>query len=207
MDTSTPIDYDPLSAVAFAGFLWWESKAPQPIIPVRLLFTRTVLSACLCNLMSTMAVLAGIFYLPLYLQVLGDTATGAGLKILPSPIGISVGSLSAGYIMKRTGRYVKLGIGSLLIMNLGVIIFTIQTQYTPLWITSVAIFFVGTGYGAMLTTTLLACISAVDHSQQAVITSATCKHLPVVATSLFRRVVALTLCVSPQILHEAWAGQ
>ncbi|PTB78497.1 hypothetical protein M440DRAFT_1390158 [Trichoderma longibrachiatum ATCC 18648] len=36
-----------------------------------------------------------------------------------------------------------------------------------------AFFLVGGGYGAMLTSTLLACIAAVDHSQQAVITSAT----------------------------------
>lgn len=168
-----PLTTIPLSAVTFVGFLYWESKARQPIIPVKLLLDRTVLSACLCNLLGSMVVMAGIFYVPLYLQVLGSSATKAGLQLLPSPIGVSVGSVFAGVTMKRTGKYVKLGIGSLLTLVLGIVLFVIQNEHSPMWLTSIAFFFVGAGYGGLLTTTLLACIAAVDHSQQAVITSAT----------------------------------
>ncbi|PTB69581.1 MFS general substrate transporter [Trichoderma citrinoviride] len=168
-----PLATIPLSLVAFAGFLWWESRATQPIIPVRLLLDRTLLSACMCNFLSTMVVMAGIFYVPLYLQVRGDSPTVSGLKLLPSPLGVSICSVGAGYIMKKTGRYVGLGIGSLLVLISGIVIFTTQTESTPAWVTMLAFFLVGGGYGAMLTTTLLACIAAVDHSQQAVITSAT----------------------------------
>lgn len=170
-----PLTTIPLSVVTFGGFLLWESKARQPIIPVKLLLDRTVLGACLCNLLCSMVVMAGLFYVPLYLQVLGNTATEAGLQILPSPVGISIGSVGAGYLMKKTGKYVKLGIGSMLAIVLGVVLFTAQNEHSSLWLTRFAFFFVGGGYGAMLTTTLLACIAAVDHSQQAVITSATCK--------------------------------
>ncbi|GJN75509.1 MFS multidrug transporter [Purpureocillium lilacinum] len=163
----------PLSVVTFLGFLWWESKARQPIIPVRLLAERTVLAACFCNLLATMVVIAGLFYVPLYLQVLGFSATDAGVKILPSPVGVSICSIGAGYLMKRTGRYVGLGITALLMVILGIVFFTMQGRDSPVWLTGVAFFFVGGGYGAMLTITLLACIAAVAHSQQAVITSAT----------------------------------
>ncbi|KAK7416826.1 hypothetical protein QQZ08_011877 [Neonectria magnoliae] len=168
-----PLTTIPLAVVTFGGFLFWENRVTQPIIPVRLLLDRTVLAACLCNLLGTMVVMAGLFYVPLYLQVLGRSATQAGVQLLPSPIGVSVGSLSAGYVMTRTGRYVKLGICSLLTLVVGVALFTGQNQHSPVWLPSLAFFFVGSGYGAMLTTTLLACIAAVDHSQQAVITSAT----------------------------------
>ncbi|RFU73360.1 mfs multidrug transporter [Trichoderma arundinaceum] len=168
-----PLTTIPLSIVAFISFLWWESRAVQPIIPVRLLLDRTLLSACLCNFLSTMVALSGVFYVPLYLQVRGDSPTMAGLKILPSPVGISICSVGAGYIMKKTGRYVWLGISSLLMMISGILIFTTQTETSPGWVTMSAFFLTGGGYGAMLTTTLLACIAAVDHSQQAVITSAT----------------------------------
>ncbi|KAK7408017.1 hypothetical protein QQX98_009840 [Neonectria punicea] len=168
-----PLTTIPLAVVTFAGFLFWENRVTQPIIPVRLLLDRTVLAACLCNLLGTMVVLAGLFYVPLYLQVLGRSATQAGVQLLPSPIGVSVGSLSAGYVMTRTGRYVKLGICSLLTLVVGVALFTRQNEHSPVWLPSLAFFFAGSGYGAMLTTTLLACIAAVDHSQQAVITSAT----------------------------------
>jgi MFS family permease len=179
-----PLTTIPLSIAAFVGFLWWESKASQPIIPVRLLLDRTVLSACLCNLLATMVIMQGIFYVPLYLQVRGDTPTAAGLKILPSPIGISIGSLGAGYFMKKTGRYVGLGIGGMSTIVCGVAIFTTQGDSTSGWVTMAAFFLTGGGYGAVLTTTLLACIAAVDHSQQAVITSATCKLFPPSPTSL-----------------------
>ncbi|KAL6878972.1 MFS general substrate transporter [Trichoderma novae-zelandiae] len=168
-----PLTTIPLSIVAFVGFLWWESKATQPIIPVRLLLDRTLLSACMSNFLTTMVVMAGIFYVPLYLQVRGDSPTVSGLKLLPSPVGVSICSVGAGYIMKKTGRYVGLGIASLLMIISGIFIFTTQNESTPAWATMSAFFLVGGGYGAMLTTTLLACIAAVDHSQQAVITSAT----------------------------------
>ncbi|RDA84099.1 hypothetical protein CP532_1469 [Ophiocordyceps camponoti-leonardi (nom. inval.)] len=168
-----PLVTIPLSLVVFAGFLWWEGRARQPIIPVRLLMTRTVLAACVCNLLCTMVVMAGIFHVPLYLQVLGDSPTGAGLKMLPSPLGVSIFSVAAGYLMKRTGRYYWLGISGMLVFIMGVVIFTLQGKNQPLWQSSVAFFFVGGGYGAMLTVTLLACVAAVDHSQQAVVTSGT----------------------------------
>jgi MFS family permease len=170
-----PLTTIPLSVVTFALFIWWESRVVQPIIPVRLLATRTVLAACFCNLFCTMVVLCGIFYVPLYLQVTGDSATTAGLKMLPSPVGIAIGSVTAGFIMRKTGRYTKLGIITVFSIVVGVILFNFQNEHSPVWLSSVAFFFVGSGYGAMLTTTMVGCIAAVDHSQQAVVTSATCK--------------------------------
>ncbi|KAL7937155.1 major facilitator superfamily domain-containing protein [Trichoderma chlorosporum] len=168
-----PLTTIPLSIAAFGGFIWWESRAMQPIIPVRLLLARTPFFACCCNFLATMVVLSGIFYVPLYLQVRGDSPTVAGLKMLPSPVGISICSVGSGYIMKKTGRYVRLGMSCVLMVICGILIFTRQNEASPGWMTMVAFFLVGGGYGAMLTTTLLACISSVDHSQQAVVTSAT----------------------------------
>ncbi|OAA36270.1 Major facilitator superfamily domain, general substrate transporter [Metarhizium rileyi] len=168
-----PLTTLPLSIVAFAGFLWWESRARQPIIPVRLLVSRTVLAACCTNLLATMVVLTLIFYVPMYLQVLGESATDAGLRILPSPVGVSISSVLAGYIMKRTGRFVTLGASSIVVISTGIVLLTLMGRDSSVWLSSAAFFFIGGGYGAMLTTTLLACIAAVDHSQQAVVTSAT----------------------------------
>lgn len=170
-----PLTTIPLSVVIFGLFIYWESRARQPIIPVRLLLDRTVLTACLCNLLGTMVVISGLFYVPLYLQVLGSSATKAGVQILPSSVGVSIGSLVSGFFMRRTGRYTKLGIAGVLTLVIGVVLFTVQDEHSPSWLTPIAFFLVGSGYGSMLTTTLLACIAAVDHSQQAVITSATCK--------------------------------
>ncbi|KAG6103457.1 hypothetical protein E4U14_006250 [Claviceps sp. LM454 group G7] len=168
-----PLTTIPLSIVLFVVFLWWEGRARQPIIPVRLLMSRTVLAACSANLLSTMVVLTLLFYVPLYMQVMGDSATDAGLRLLPSPVGVSVMSVLAGYMMKRTGRFVTLGILSMITIITGIIFFTLMGRTSSIWLTSAAFFLVGGGYGALLTTTLLACIAAVDHPHQAVVTSAT----------------------------------
>ncbi|PKS07999.1 hypothetical protein jhhlp_006611 [Lomentospora prolificans] len=168
-----PITATSVSVVLFAGFWVWESRARQPIIPVRLLLNRTVLSACITNLVCSMALYMAIFYVPLYLQVRGYSATDAGLAILASPIGISVFSLSAGLIMKHTGQYQRLAVADLCIFVVGMAVLTTLDENSPLRVVPSTFFFTGGSYGGMLTITLLACIAAVDHSQQAVITSAT----------------------------------
>lgn len=169
-----PLTAIPLSILILITFLWWETKAVQPIIPVRILLNRTILSAALTNFLCDMLIMAAIFHVPLFLQVSGDSATVAGRKILPSPIGDSLGALGAGFYMRRTGKYLGLGILSVVLMALGTVLFALQSNISPAWYTSVGFFFLGSGYGAMLTTTQVACVAAVDHSQQAVAMSAVC---------------------------------
>ncbi|AEO62765.1 uncharacterized protein THITE_2107320 [Thermothielavioides terrestris NRRL 8126] len=163
----------PLGIVMLVVLVWWESRAKQPIIPVRLLLDRTVLTACITNFLGTMVVMMTTFYVPLYVQVLGFTATQAGLRVLASSFGVSVSSIGCGLIMKRTGKYVGLGVAVLLIYTFAMCLVATLDEDAPNWVPFVAMALVGGGYGGMLTVTLLACIAAVDHAHQAVITSAT----------------------------------
>lgn len=114
-----------------------------------------------------------MYYVPLYLQVLGHSATQAGLRILASSLGVSVSSIGCGYIMKKTGKYVGLGIGVLVVYTIATALLVMLDAEAPGWVPFVAMALLGAAYGGMLTITLLACIAAVDHSHQAVITSAT----------------------------------
>ncbi|RYO87965.1 hypothetical protein DL766_007773 [Monosporascus sp. MC13-8B] len=168
-----PLTTLPLSLVALVGFVIRESRARQPVIPVRLLLDRTVFAACMTNLLCSMVNMAILFYAPIYLQTRGSSATEAGLVILFGPVGISVCSIGSGLIMKRTGRYIALGIASVLLMLACVVLLTTLDEGSPKWLLMVGFLLLGSGQGAMLTVTLLACLAAVDHSQQAVITSAT----------------------------------
>lgn len=172
-----------LSLVAFLAFVYCESRASQPIIPVRLLVNRTILAACIANLVCTMVVLTGVFYVPLYYQVLGHSASQAGLYLLFSPLGVSFASVGTGLIMKRTGRYFVLGVSVVAVFLLGTFLLTRLSATSPVWLGPVALLCTGSGYGAMLTVTLLACIAAVDHAHQAVVTSATYAFRSVGATS------------------------
>lgn len=159
-----------LSVLLFVAFICWERTARQPVLPVSLLVDRTVLTSCLASVFC-----AGNFYIPLYLQVRGDSATPAGLKILPASLGTSFGALGSGYLVKRTDQYVWLARGSVAALLLGVTMFTLQDQATSTWWTCVAFFIVGAGYNSVFTITQVACLAAVENSYQAVVTSSTCK--------------------------------
>ncbi|KAM0722824.1 hypothetical protein Q7P37_002266 [Cladosporium fusiforme] len=168
-----PLTTLPLSAIAFAAFIWWEGRVEQPVIPVRLLKDRTVFAACAASFFISMILMTTTFYLPLYLQVvLGDSTTTAGMKFLSSPLGGSFGALGTGYAMARTGKYMHFGISGALALTMGTTLVAFQNESSPTYLTCIALFFVGGGFSAVLTTATVACLAAVDHSQQALITSA-----------------------------------
>lgn len=172
----------PLAFVLLLGFIFWESRNAQPIIPVRLLVHRTVFTACVTNLVCTMSNTILLFYVPIYLQVLGYSPTQSGFRILFGSLGASIGSIGCGLIMKKTGKYLTLGICVLISFVVGCAMFSTLDANSPVWVPFPAFALIGAGYGGMLTVTLLACIAAVEHSQQAVITSATYAFRSVGAT-------------------------
>ncbi|KAF2091338.1 MFS general substrate transporter, partial [Saccharata proteae CBS 121410] len=164
----------PLSAAFLLAFIFIEDRvAKEPIIPVRLLLHRTVWTACLTNWFTTMSIFAILYYGPIYFQVRGLSATQAGVRIIPQSIGTALGSVGVGLITKATGKYwwLNVGIEATLVLAVGLIAGTFD-ENTKDWPPFIYFFLCGVGYGGMLTTTLLALISAVDHVHQAVITSA-----------------------------------
>lgn len=163
----------PLSVVFLGIFIYVEARvASEPVIPVKLLLDRTVGAACLTNWFTTMAVFGLLFYLPLYFQVQGLSATAAGVRLIPQALGTSIGSLGCGLIMGANGRYKRLNyIVMALLVASGALVCTLDFS-TPAWVPFIYFFLLGTAYGSMLTITLVALISAVDHQHHAVVTSA-----------------------------------
>ena len=162
-----------LSIISLIGFIYVEANhATEPVIPVRLLVDRTVLAACFTNWFTTMATFAIFFYGPIYFQVKGLSTTQAGARLVPQSLGMAVGSVGSGLVMRWTGRYYYLVVAIMLLFIAANAIIVGYTLTTPLWVTVVSLFMAGTAYSGMLTTTLLALISAVEHQHQAVITSA-----------------------------------
>ena len=163
----------PISGVLLALFIYIEAfYATEPIIPVRLLLNRTILSACLCNWFVTMSCFGLLFYGPIYFQVRGMSATDAGIRMIPQSVGVAIGSVSCGAIMRKIGKYYMLNIAvqSIFVLSLALIC-TFDLQ-TPVWPPFIYFFLTGIGYSGMLTVTLLALIAAIEHQHQAVITSA-----------------------------------
>ncbi|KAL8744874.1 MAG: hypothetical protein Q9184_007942, partial [Pyrenodesmia sp. 2 TL-2023] len=151
----------PLSAVSLCLFVYIEAYyASDPVIPVRLLLDRTVLSACLTNWFDSMCQFAIIFYGPIYFQVKGLSTTAAGARLIPQSVGLGIGSVGSGLIMRATGRYYLLSMVSQFIILGALVIFATFNLATPSWASFLAFFLIGLGYAAMLTITLLALIAA-----------------------------------------------
>lgn len=163
----------PLSVVSLAVFIHIEANvASKPVIPVRLLLNRTVFSACLTNWFTTMSVFGLLFYLPLFFQVQGFSATAAGVRLIPQAIGTSIGSLGFGILMRATGRYKVFNYISMALQVSSTALICTLGVSTPPWLPFLYFFLMGAAYGSMLTITLVALISAVDHEHHAVVTSA-----------------------------------
>ncbi|KAJ5895020.1 hypothetical protein N7495_006711 [Penicillium taxi] len=96
-----------ISAFMFVLFILVEVYiAAEPFAPGHIIFNRTFFALYACNFFSFGGWMAAMFYIPLYFQATdGVSATVAGLRLLPSILAGVSGSLFAGFVMKRTGRY------------------------------------------------------------------------------------------------------
>ncbi|MFI9834822.1 MDR family MFS transporter [Streptomyces sp. NPDC051913] len=87
-------------------FLYVETKASEPIIPLRLFRNRTITLASLASLFSGVALFAGTVFFSQYFQLArGDSPTKSGLMTIPFIAGLFIASTVSGRIITRTGRW------------------------------------------------------------------------------------------------------
>lgn len=162
-----------LSVISFALFIYVEMyHAAEAILPLHLMLNRTVISACMTNWFGGMNYFSILFYGPIYFQVTGLSATQAGLRLVPSSVGLLLGSITTGVIMRLTGRYYVLNVVTQIIRLISLLIISNFTLTSRTWESILSFFLLGLGYSGMLTVLLSAVLSAVDQQYQAVTTSA-----------------------------------
>ncbi|KZT26422.1 MFS general substrate transporter [Neolentinus lepideus HHB14362 ss-1] len=91
----------------------------SPIIPPRLFKTRTTAVILVSVFIHALAFFAGAYYLPLFYQVLGSSATLAGVRMLPYSLVSSLVSAAGGVIVTRWERYRPIIWFSWAVMTLG----------------------------------------------------------------------------------------
>ncbi len=143
--------------VLIALFLWWETKAAEPILPLRL-FRNRVFSVANVLAFSTATVMFGaLIFLPQYFQRVREISpTFAGLRLVPMLAGMLLTSIGSGQLISRIGRYkifVNVGTG---ILTLGLFWMTLIEIDTSGWVLSAMLFVLGSGLGLFMQTLLLA---------------------------------------------------
>ncbi|WP_203590715.1 MDR family MFS transporter [Streptomyces sp. SID13031] len=179
----------PLIWVSFAGthFAWWswetgaylggaallallavvvETRASEPLVPMGVVRERTTALAILASLAVGIAMFGSAVFLGQYFQVArGYSATEAGLLTIPMMFGSFLGSVGAGQLISRFGkwkRYLVLG-GLFLAAGLGVL-GTID-HLSPYWYVGLGMLSMGIGMGMMMQNLVLAVQNTVDVSE------------------------------------------
>ncbi|KAJ4487828.1 MFS amino acid permease [Lentinula aciculospora] len=75
------------------------------ILPPRLFKTRTTSIVLLSTFLHALSFFQGAYYLPLYYQILGASATGSGVRMLPFSLGSALTSAISGVVVSKTREY------------------------------------------------------------------------------------------------------
>ncbi|KAJ5106076.1 hypothetical protein NUU61_003423 [Penicillium alfredii] len=164
-----------LSLLCFAGFLVIESRwTAEPVIPVGLLRTRSVLLTCLAGLGLMMARWAVLFYSPVYaMAVRGWSPASAGLILVPTNAGFGLGGVLVGWLHIRKARsYYGFCLLFFLLFVLAVLTLSLlSTPQSPTAAYLLALFLNGLFAGAVINYTLSHLLYLTSPSMQYIVSA------------------------------------
>jgi EmrB/QacA subfamily drug resistance transporter len=114
-----------------AAFGLWESRAESPMLRLTFFRNITFTGANLVGLIISFGFFGMLFFLALFMQnVQGYSATGAGIRQLPTTIAVMVFAILSGRIAGRIGARIPITIGMFLV-GAGLLAFTMVQAITP----------------------------------------------------------------------------
>lgn len=162
-----------LSAVGLAAFLFVERRAPEPIVDPRLFRGRTFALVNAAVFVINASFLGAVVFLPLFMvNVVGLSATSAGLTLTPLTLGVMVGNVLCGQLVAKLGRYKGLMLGSLAVLaaSFTLVAFSLTPESSQTEVT-VKMVLVGLGIGPTFPLYTVAIQNAVPPRQLGVTTA------------------------------------
>ncbi|RKP34581.1 major facilitator superfamily domain-containing protein [Dimargaris cristalligena] len=146
--------------------------ASEPIIPMELFRFRNV---CICYtsvFFLGIGIMGAIFYLPIYFNVVrNDSATMAGVKLLPFMLSMVFGNVVSGVIIQKTGRCREIVWVGSSIATVGVGLLTTLSRASNAGNEVGYLLIFGFGSGLFFQTMLMICQSTAEESEVAVVTA------------------------------------
>jgi EmrB/QacA subfamily drug resistance transporter len=144
------------SVAALVAFVWVETHAAEPILPIRLFASPVFTVCCVLGFIVGFAMLGALTFLPTFMQFVdGVSATTSGLRTLPMVAGMLITSIGSGNIVSRTGRYKVFPIAGTAIMAVAFVLLSQMDAATPTWQQSLYLFVLGTGIGLCMQVLIL----------------------------------------------------
>ena len=163
-----------LTVVLFGVFLWWELRAPEPLIRLPLFRNPVFARGVAVGSMMSFAMLGSTVFLPLYFQlVLGMDPAVAGVMMLPQVAGMLFSSIVGGRIVSRLGRakpFLLGGIGLEAVALMSLAGFAFLAAPAPVFLVSMGGLGLGMGIGMPNLTTSVQ--NAVAHRELGAATGA-----------------------------------
>jgi EmrB/QacA subfamily drug resistance transporter len=171
--TATSLIYCVAGLPLVAAFAFWERRATEPILPLRLFQIGVFRISSALSLITGAVMFGAIIFLPQYLQtVRGVSPTISGLRLLPLLAGLVITSIGSGLLISRTGRYKAFVVFGTGITAVGIGLLSRITVTTDDWLFSGMLFVVGIGLGLFMQTLVIATQNSIDRSDMGVGTSA-----------------------------------
>jgi DNA-binding MarR family transcriptional regulator len=164
--SSTPIYLMAAGAVVCgAAFIWAESRAAEPVLPLHLFRNRVFAASSAVGFVVGFAMFGAIAYLPQYMQIIkGVSPTISGLRLLPLMAGLLATSIFTGRLVSRWGRYRIFPIIGTAVMTIGLYLLSHLGVQTNDWLSSLYMLVLGAGIGASMQVLVVAVQNAVSYA-------------------------------------------
>ncbi|GAA5021060.1 hypothetical protein GCM10025734_75940 [Kitasatospora paranensis] len=161
-----------LGVVALGLFCLAETRAAEPMLPMRL-FANPVFTVCsVLSFIVGFAMLGALTFLPTFLQYVdGDSATVSGVRTLPMVLGLLAASIFSGTVVSRTGKYRIFPIVGTFVMGVGLYLLSLMRAGTGTWLQSLYMLVLGVGIGLSMQVLTIAVQNTVDYADLGTATS------------------------------------
>lgn len=151
----------------------WECYTNRsPIIPPRLFKTRTTSVILIAVFFHGFALFTGAFYLPVYYQVQGASATKAGAQMLPFSLGACIISFCTGFLINAIGDVRQIMWASYTMMTLGFGLMITLTEASSIATQVIFPLLAGLGLGGLFYPPIIAMQAAMPLKDMATSTAA-----------------------------------
>lgn len=153
-------------------FVWVESRAAEPILPVWVFTRRELVTTSAVACLVGAVVLGLTSYVPSFVQTsLGTTAVAAGFTLATMTIGWPLAASQSGRLYLRIGFRRTGQIGAVPLVSGAVLLTTVDVGSSPWFVAGCCVLF-GLGLGLIASPSLISAQSSVGWSERGVVTGA-----------------------------------
>ena len=143
-----------------------ENRAVEPLVPLKVVKERTTALAIVASLAVGVAMFGSALFLGQYFQIArGYSPTEAGLLTIPMMLGSFLGSVGAGQMITRYGKWKRYLVAGGILLVAGLVVLGTIDHTSPYWYVGTGMLSMGIGMGMMMQNLVLAVQNTVDVSQ------------------------------------------